>query len=93
MVGTPSSGSRKDKIFRAAILRCLDGAKLATVDSLAEQVIATAMSDGPLKMQALKEIADRLDGKPAQAIVGPDDDEGNPTAIMLRIVDGAIKRD
>ena len=35
--------------------------------------LITAASDG--KMDAIKEIGDRMDGKPAQAIVGGDDDE------------------
>ena len=35
-------------------------------------------------LPAIKEIADRLDGKPAQAIVGGDEDD-NPIAMIHRI--------
>lgn len=35
-------------------------------------------------MQAIKELADRTDGKPAQAIVG--DDESDPINVVTKIV-------
>jgi hypothetical protein len=45
------------------------GTKLrAVADALVEKAIAG-------DVQAIKEIADRLDGKPAQAIIGGDEDD------------------
>jgi hypothetical protein len=40
---------------------------------LARKLLETASKDDGLA--AIKEVADRLDGKPAQAIVGGDDDD------------------
>lgn len=36
-------------------------------------------------VQSIKELADRLDGKPVQAVVGGDDDEGGPIRHALTV--------
>lgn len=78
MAGAPkgNQNAAKAKIWHAAIMRALerrdqsraDGIK--EIDALADKLL-TLVSSGDLA--ALKEFGDRLDGKPAQAIVGDND--------------------
>lgn len=75
----------KDKPFRAAIVRALriadnDPEKL---DKIA-QALVEAATEG--KMDAIREIADRLDGKPAQAIIGDDESDPIQLAVIRRII-------
>ena len=74
-------GSKSDKLWRDAIMRAVKrqvgkgGGKYLEV--LADKLVALA-ADGDVG--ALKEIGDRLDGKPSQAVsVGGDD--GGPVRI------------
>lgn len=80
MAGAPAGNQNaaKSKLWRAAIERALetrsksrtDGKK--EIDALAEKLLdLVAAGDLP----ALKEFGDRIDGKPAQAIVGGDEDD------------------
>jgi ribosomal protein L17 len=71
-----------DKPWAAAIRRAVMRAtsakdKAQKLDRLAEKLIAEGL-DG--NTQALREIGDRLDGKPAQAITGAD---GGPITVEL----------
>lgn len=71
-MGRPAGSENKDKPFREALRMALaDAGK----DHKALRAIASALivkaSGGDV--QAIKEIGDRLDGKPAQAIIGGDD--------------------
>lgn len=79
-MGAPvgNQNAAKAKIWRAAITRALerrsasrtDGIK--EIDALADQLLnLVAMGD----LGALKEFGDRMDGKPAQAIIGGDEDD------------------
>ena len=79
-MGAPigNKNGAKAKVWHAAIMRALerrdqsraDGIK--EIDALAEKLL-TLVAAGELN--ALKEFGDRLDGKPAQAIVGGDEDD------------------
>lgn len=62
-------GPNKVKRFRAALNRYAD-ADPKRLDDLAEKLWATAMSGDT---QAIREVADRLDGKVPQAIGGSDE--------------------
>ena len=67
MAGAPlgNSNATKNRPWREAINRALaqhDGQKLRTI---AEKLIAQAEAGD---IQAIKELADRLDGKPAQQV-------------------------
>lgn len=76
--GNPG-GRPKDKPWRQALMLALkdeDGAKLRRI---AEKVVGLA-EDGDLA--AVKEIADRLDGKAAQTTVIQGDDEGGPLRVQ-----------
>jgi hypothetical protein len=65
----------KGKLWQAAINRALEkrggGDKIKALDDLAEKLLAQC---DLAELQALKELGDRLDGKPTQAteISGPD---------------------
>lgn len=63
-MANPEIGATKGKIWRDAIRRAVQGDK-GRIDRLAQQLVAKA-EEGD--MAALKEIGDRLDGKPKQQI-------------------------
>lgn len=75
MAGAPlgNQNAAKAKVWHAAIMRALerreqsrtDGRK--EIDALADELIKLVAAGD---LAALKEFGDRLDGKPAQAIVG-----------------------
>ena len=78
-MGRPAGSANKDKPFREA---------LRMEAALAEQGQQTPAHEGSLRWvarqlliragaetAAAKEVGDRLDGKPAQAIIGGDDDD------------------
>lgn len=79
MAGRPAGSQNKDKPYRDA---------LRIESKLAEDGIDTPAKEGSLRWiarqqliragaetAAAREIADRLDGKPAQAIIGGDEDD------------------
>ena len=81
--GNPN-GKRKEKLFYSALTMELKAVELDDqrgLRKIARNLIVLAESGD---LPAIKEIADRLDGKPAQAIVGGDDDD-NPIALVHRI--------
>lgn len=69
------------------------GSVEAGLDAAADKLAIMAIDQGD--KWALEEIGNRLDGKPAQAIVGGDDDD-NPirtlNEIVIRAVDAASDR-
>ena len=70
-------GHKSDKLWRDAIMLAVndkDGAGRKNLRILAEKTVELAKAGD---MQAIKEIGDRLDGKPAQAVQHSDGD-GNP---------------
>jgi hypothetical protein len=72
-----NQNAARGRLWRAAIERALEArsSKLEqknALDELAEVLLEQAAQGD---MQALKELGDRLDGKPAQAIVGDADGE------------------
>ena len=85
MAGNANSGKRKDKLFRDAILMELSirdaGEDGKTLRAIAGGVIEAALDK---KLDATKELIDRIDGKPAQAIIG--DSESDPIN-MVHIIE------
>lgn len=67
--------------LRVAVLRPLDEVvePRTQLEALVQQLITNAKGGDTA---ALREVADRLDGKPAQAIVGGDEDD-NPIAVQF----------
>ena len=96
--GNPG-GRKKTKLYQDALLRVLmrDANDIPNGKTVLDQVASTQIGLA-LKgdTTAIKDIGDRLDGKPAQAIVGGDDDD-NPVVIINRIervlIDNANHRD
>lgn len=73
----PSRGGKPDKLMRDALMIALnreavdaDGQKTKKLNIIAAKLVELAI-DGDI--QAIKEISDRVDGKPAQALVGDPD--------------------
>jgi hypothetical protein len=82
--GNPG-GRPKEKPFRDALrqeLAALGNDDPKSLRSLARRLLEKA-SAGDDSMAAIKEVADRLDGKPAQAVIGDEDE--NPINILHRI--------
>jgi len=75
-----NNNATKNKPWRDALEKELTGNKnAAKLRKLARKMIEEAEEGN---MQALKEIGDRLDGKPAQSIEGP----GNGGEIVIRVI-------
>ena len=85
MAGNANSGPRKTKLFRDALLMELSirdaGEEGKTLRAIAGGVIEASLEK---KLDATKELIDRLDGKPAQAIIGGDEDD-NPMRTITTI--------
>jgi hypothetical protein len=87
MAGAPQGNrnAHRGRKWREAISRALArkaGSVDQGLDSAADKLVTLAIDDGD--KWALEEIGDRIDGKPAQAIVGGDDDD-NPIKVIQRI--------
>lgn len=88
-MGAPlgNQNGAKAKLWHAAILRALDkrgaGDRLKALDDLAEKLLQNVETGD---MAALKEFGDRLDGKPAQAIVNGDDGEAFKVSALVRTI-------
>jgi len=76
--GNPNGGPKNQKRFLAALDRAMaqDNGKL--LRNAAEKLLSCAADGEPW---AIKELADRLDGKPVQQISA--DPDGGPVAIVL----------
>jgi len=69
----------KDKPFRDALRAAMFADNHKKLRQLAEKLFERAMEG---EVPAIREIADRLDGKPPQAVVG--DDAGAPLQVIIR---------
>ncbi|MFZ5594739.1 MAG: hypothetical protein ACOY4D_10880 [Pseudomonadota bacterium] len=74
--------AKKGALFRDALHKALVRDK-GSLERIASALVARA-EEGDLT--AIKEIADRLDGKPVQAIAGAGEDD-TPVVVTLRIMD------
>ncbi len=76
----PKGSENKDKPYREALRRAIaraeDAKSSRTLDKIADQHLAKA-AEGDL--QAIKELADRIDGKPAQESTVTIDDKRDST--------------
>jgi hypothetical protein len=86
MPGNANSGRRKEKLFYEALKLELSGRDdrnglRAIARNLLDVALDTTHKD---MLAASREVADRLDGKPAQALIGGDDDD-NPLTIIQKI--------
>ncbi len=76
--GRPKTRPFKDALRKAVASAGKDGEALKSV---ALALLSKAQNGD---VQAIKEVADRLDGKVAQGIIGGDDDD-NPVRVVSRI--------
>jgi hypothetical protein len=83
MAGNANSGRKQEKPFRDALRIELAA---AGEDSKALRKIARALIEkaGEGDMQAIKELADRVDGKVPQGLIGGDEDD-NPLQLVTKI--------
>lgn len=85
---------KKRKPWREAIERALKRSSEGKIDYLAIDECADALIKAAREgdIQALKEIGDRLEGRPSQAITGGDDDDKPliPSKIEIVLVDAII---
>lgn len=86
-----NQNARKAKLWEQALKRALARAAGSTVDAgldkIADKVVAQAMNGDK---DAWDEIAVRIDGKPAQAIIGGDEDD--PAIQVLNKIERVIVR-
>ena len=77
-----NQNAAKAKVWNAAIMRALDarGSRLEQKNALDDLAAALLDKAAEGDMSALKELGDRLDGKPSQALTVGNDD-GKPFAI------------
>lgn len=90
MAGRPPKEKSFANMLRIAVMAADETAdtKRPKLRSIAEKLVESALEG---KMDAIKEIADRLDGKPAQAIVG--DSEHDAIQLVARIERHIVKAD
>ena len=85
---TPSKGAKPDKLMRDALILALkdeaidaNGQMTTKLRKVAEKLVEKAM-DGDVP--AIKEIGDRVDGRPSQAIIG--DGNEDPINVVTKIL-------
>lgn len=85
MAGRPAGAQNKDKPFKDALRMAIadaDGDNKA-LRQVAEALVSKAMTGD---VSAIKEIADRLDGKVPQSIAGPDGE--GPLQAIFQVITG-----
>lgn len=82
--GNPAGGSPKDRQFHATLARAIKQDDSKRLRDAAEKLLDLAAQGEPW---AVKELADRLDGKPQQAIVGAEG--GSLIVEVVRFADQA----
>jgi len=80
MAGRPPKEKSFANMLNIAIKEAVEGSDKTKLRAVADALVDKAMSGD---VQAIKEVADRLDGKVAQAIVG--DDEHDPIGFIIKI--------
>ena len=88
MAGRPPKERSFAAALNIAIKEAIEGSEKTKLRAVADALVTKAMSGD---VQAIKEIADRIDGKVPQAIVGDDDYDpiNTVTRIERHIVDPA----
>lgn len=82
--GNPGGKPKRAKIFTQSLLTALkrvDEENVEAIQRIADKLVTLAATGD---VQAIKEVADRVEGKVPQGIVGGDDDD-NPINLITRI--------
>lgn len=84
MAGRPPKEKSFANMLNIAIKEAIEGSDKTKLRAVAEALVDKAMSGD---VQAIKEVADRIDGKVPQAVVGDDDEPPiSVQAIVRKIV-------
>lgn len=81
MAGRPPKEKSFANMLNIAIKEAIEGSDKTKLRCVADALVDKAMGGD---VQAIKEIADRLDGKVPQGVIGGDDDDA-PLAIIVKI--------
>lgn len=92
MAGKPGkTGPKSDKLWAHAVRIAVNreaedelGKKRKRLNIIADKLARAAMGGD---MQAIKEIGDRLDGRPAQAIHGPGENGEHTTKMLIEFIE------
>lgn len=90
MPGGRPKGARDAKPITEAIMIALKredkGTRTKKMQRLADRLVRIALDDSPMHnpLPAMKEIMDRIEGKPAQTIAG---DPDKPHELVIRVID------
>jgi len=91
-MGRPAGSANKDKPFREAIrmemLLAADGKECEAPKGSLRWIARQLLNRAGDETAAAREIGDRLDGKPAQAIIGGDDDD--PALSLIHRIERVI---
>lgn len=81
MAGRPPKEKSFANMLNIAIKEAIEGSDKTKLRAVADALVDKAMQGD---VQAIKEVADRLDGKVPQALVGDNDDD--PINVVTKIV-------
>ncbi len=83
--GNPNGRPKRAKLFETALMMELKdaGEDMPALREIARNLIALCKTEVKDALPAIKEFADRIDGKVPQAIVGDDDED--PINVLARI--------
>ena len=82
MAGRPPKEKSFANMLNIAIKEAVEGREHTKLRAVADALVEKAMAGD---VQAIKEVADRLDGKVPQGVVGGDDDD-SPINIISKIL-------
>lgn len=69
-------------LLRDKLAEVPEGEKVTTASRLVDEIIAKAVKEKDVTM--MRDILDRIDGKPKQSIVGSDDQDDSPVRVTVR---------
>lgn len=81
MAGRPPKEKSFANMLNIAIKEAIEGTDKTKLRAVADALVDKAMTGD---VQAIKEVADRIDGKVPQGVIGGDDDD-NPINLIHRI--------
>jgi len=82
MAGRPPKEKSFANMLNIAIKEAIEGTDKTKLRAVADALVDKAMSGD---VQAIKEVADRIDGKVPQGVIGGDEDD-NPINVVTKIL-------
>jgi hypothetical protein len=87
MAGRPPKEKSFANMLNIAIKEAIEGSDKTKLRAVADALVDKAMTGD---VQAIKEVADRIDGKVPQGIVG--DDEHDPVNVTVNVIERRLVR-